>query len=105
MAPTTLENNMNNNCRTLVLVLIIMFGSASRLLGQQIGYKQTNLVANTNGIANHTDNQLSNPWGISFANGSLFWIANNNGGTSTLYDAQGNKNSLEVGIPVASTNP
>ena len=96
---------MNNNCRILVLVLIVMLGSTSRGLSQQIGYKQTNLLANANGIANHTDTQLSNPWGVSFANGSPFWIANNNGGTSTLYDAQGNKNSLVVGIPVASTNP
>src|SRR5208283_1964783 len=31
--------------------------------------------------------------------------ANNNGGTSTLYDAQGNKQTLVVGIPSASVNP
>jgi uncharacterized protein (TIGR03118 family) len=89
----------------LLLGLLTMFGSPSFLFGQQTGYKQTNLVANIAGVANHTDAQLSNPWGISFANGSPFWIANNNGGTSTLYDAQGNKNALVVGIPSASMNP
>ena len=72
---------------------------------QQTGYKQTNLVANAAGIAAHTDPQLSNPWGIaSFLPGQPFWIANNNGGTSTLYDASGNKNSLVVQIPSASVN-
>jgi uncharacterized protein (TIGR03118 family) len=89
----------------LLLGLLTMFGGTSTLLSQQTSYEQTNLVANAAGVANHTDAQLSNPWGISFANGSPFWIANNNGGTSTLYDAQGNKNSLVVGIPGASTSP
>jgi len=56
-------------------------------------------------VAKNTDSQLSNPWGISFLPGNPFWIANNNGGTSTLYDALGNKQSLVVGIPSASVNP
>jgi uncharacterized protein (TIGR03118 family) len=89
----------------LSLGLLVLFGGPSILLAQQTGYKQTNLVANVAGVANHADAQLSNPWEISFANGSPFWVANNNGGTSTLYDAQGNKNSLVIGIPCAATNP
>jgi uncharacterized protein (TIGR03118 family) len=56
-------------------------------------------------VANHTDPQLSNPWGISFIPGQPFWVANNNGGTSTLYDAQGNKTQPTVVIPVAAHNP
>jgi uncharacterized protein (TIGR03118 family) len=72
---------------------------------QQTSYKQTNLTANTAGVAAHTDAQLSNPWGISFVPGDVFWIANNNGGTSTTYDAQGNKQTITAGIPVAATNP
>lgn len=90
--------------RTIVFGLLGALG-ASSALAQQAGYSQTNLVANTAGVAAHTDSQLSNPWGISFIPGQPFWIANNNGGTSTLYDAQGNKDSLVVGIPVASVNP
>jgi uncharacterized protein (TIGR03118 family) len=88
-----------------LFVLLTIVGSRSALFGQQAPYKQTNLVANTSGVANHTDSQLSNPWGISFLPGNPFWISNNNGGTSTLYDAQGNKQGLVVGIPVASVNP
>jgi uncharacterized protein (TIGR03118 family) len=72
---------------------------------QQTSYAQTNLVADQAGVANHTDAQLSNPWGISFVPGDVFWIANNNGGTSTTYDAAGNKQTITTGIPVASTNP
>ncbi len=84
---------------TLILGLIASFAEA-----QQTGYQQTNLVANTAGIAAHTDAQLTNPWGIALLPGQPFWIANNNGGTSTLYDASGNKNSLVVQIPSASVN-
>jgi len=89
----------------LILGLLAILGCSSATFAQQAGYSQTNLVANTAGVANHTDAQLSNPWGISFVPGQPFWIANNNGGTSTLYDAQGNKNALVVGIPGAAVNP
>jgi uncharacterized protein (TIGR03118 family) len=90
--------------RAVILGLLTISG-ASSLLAQQAGYSQTNLVANTAGVANHTDAQLSNPWGISFIPGQPFWVANNNGGTSTLYDAQGNKVQPTVTIPVAAHNP
>jgi len=92
--------------RALIVGLLAAQGVSSLASAQQqSGYSQTNLVANTAGVANHADSQLSNPWGISFIPGQAFWIANNNGGTSTLYDAQGNKQTLVVGIPTAGTNP
>ena len=90
--------------QAVILGLLTITG-ASSAFAQQAGYSQTNLVANTAGVANHTDAQLSNPWGISFIPGQPFWVANNNGGTSTLYDAQGNKVQPTVTIPVASHNP
>jgi uncharacterized protein (TIGR03118 family) len=86
-------------------LLLVLSLTASFSQAQQSGYSQTNLVADTPGIASHTDSQLSNPWGIAAFPGQPFWIANNNGGTSTLYDASGNKNSLVVQIPTASVNP
>ncbi len=88
----------------LILGLLTILGASSFTFAQT-GYSQTNLVSNTAGVANNTDAQLSNPWGISFIPGNDFWIANNNGGTSTLYDGSGTKSSLVVGIPSAGTNP
>src|SRR5579862_3658499 len=80
--------------------------ATSSLWAQQTGYFQTNVVSNTYGIANTTDPQLLNPWGISFLPGQDFWIANNNSGTSTLYDQNGNKDAgLVVTIPGAAKNP
>ena len=86
--------------------LLMTLAAPSGLLAQPVGYSQTTLVSNTGGVAKTTDPQLLNPWGISILPGQDFWIANNNGGTSTLYDSQGNKNAgLVVTIPGASTNP
>jgi uncharacterized protein (TIGR03118 family) len=88
----------------LAVCALALVGAAS-LHAQQTTYTQTNLTANQAGVANHTDAQLSNPWGISFIPGDTFWIANNNGGTSTTYDAAGNKQAITAGIPVAANNP
>ncbi|MGA7634491.1 MAG: TIGR03118 family protein [Terriglobales bacterium] len=92
--------------RTLLLFELLMtLAIPSGLLAQQAGYSQTNLVSNTAGVGTTTDPQLLNPWGISILPGQDFWIANNNSGTSTLYDAEGNKNALVVTIPGAARNP
>jgi len=92
--------------RTFLLFGLLLSFATSGLWAQQAGYSQTNLVSNTAGVAKTTDSQLLNPWGISFVAGQDFWIANNNSGTSTLYDGQGNKNTgLVVTIPGAIHNP
>ena len=51
---------------TLSTGMALAWGAAS--FGQH--YTQTNLVANTPGVAPVTDPQLVNPWGISRASGS-----------------------------------
>jgi uncharacterized protein (TIGR03118 family) len=90
----------------VLLSMIITLGIPSGLRAQKGGYFQTNLVSNTAGIATTTDPQLLNPWGISILPGQDFWIANNNSGTSTLYDQNGNKDTaLVVTIPGATKNP
>jgi hypothetical protein len=85
---------MEDNVKRKVLLfgLLMTLGIPSGLWAQQAGYFQTNLVSNTAGVATTTDPQLLNPWGISILPGQDFWIANNNSGTSTLYDDNGNKN-------------
>src|SRR5713101_5666954 len=99
-----MEDNVK---KTLLLCALLMtLAIPSGMWAQQAGYSETNLVSNTAGMANATDTQLLNPWGISMFPGQDFWIANNNGGTSTLYDAQGNKDAaLVVTIPGAAHNP
>jgi uncharacterized protein (TIGR03118 family) len=65
-------------------------------------YKQTNLVSNLASIStpNPPDPNLKNPWGLTRSpGGSPFWVANNNSGTSTLYNGNGNALSLVVTVP------
>jgi uncharacterized protein (TIGR03118 family) len=99
-----MEDNLK---QTLLLFgLLIALTIPSGMQAQQAGYSQTNLVSNTAGVATTTDSQLLNPWGISFVPGQDFWIANNNSGTSTLYDNHGTKDAqLVVTIPGARNNP
>lgn len=92
--------------KLLTFGLLTMLALATGSWAQQGGYSQTNLVSNSAGVAKTTDSQLLNPWGIAFVPGQDFWIANNNSGTSTLYDGQGNKDTgLVVTIPGATANP
>ena len=65
-------------------------------------YSQKNLVSdisqpnNADGTAVLVDPNLKNPWGLTRSAttpaqpGSPWWVANNNSGTSTLYDGNGN---------------
>ena len=78
---------------TLALIL------GSSCFGQD--YTQTNLVSNTAGVAPVTDPQLINPWGLSRASGSPWWISDEAAGLSTLYNGPGAKESLVVTIPPA----
>jgi uncharacterized protein (TIGR03118 family) len=82
-------------CTSAVLALI----TGAACFGQH--YAQTNLVSNATGGAPVTDPQLVNPWGISRASGSAWWVSDNATGLSTLYDGAGAKRSLIVTIPPA----
>ncbi len=65
-------------------------------------YKLTNLVSNQVGRANHVDPQLVNGWGLVYAPGSPFWVSDQGSGWSTLYNAVGVKQGLEVAVPSAN---
>jgi uncharacterized protein (TIGR03118 family) len=68
-------------------------------LAAQDNYLVHNLVSDLPGIADHTDPNLVNPWGVGFSGTSPFWIGNNSTGTSTLYNTAGVAVSLVVTIP------
>jgi len=67
-------------------------------------YVQTNLVSNIAGLAQSTDPNLRNPWGLSYNATSPFWAANAASNTSTLYQGNGSTiNSRVVGVPGGPT--
>jgi uncharacterized protein (TIGR03118 family) len=87
----------------LALVAATLFvGQAS---GQ--GYQQVNIVSDIQGLAEHFDPNLKDPWGVSFSTGSPFWVSDQasnftgaSGTTSpvtTLYSVNGNAGNGPIG--------
>jgi uncharacterized protein (TIGR03118 family) len=69
-------------------------------------YTQHNLVSDIQGLADITDTNLVNPWGVSFSATSPFWVSNQGTQTSTLYtvNAAGvTQSALVVGVPPSGT--
>ena len=81
----------------LVALLGIAPGIAPRLCFAD--YMQFNLVSDVPGLANTTDPNLKNPWGVSSSATSPFWISNQGSGTSTLYNGVGTPSALVVTVP------
>ena len=71
-------------------------------------YFQTNLVSDLPGIAQLTDPNLKNPWGMSFTATSPFWVSDQGTNVSTLYRVTNgvvSKVALTVAIPATATGP
>jgi uncharacterized protein (TIGR03118 family) len=78
------------------------------LSGFETPYLQTNLVSDIQGLAQVTDSNLANPWGVSFSGTSPFWVSNQHTSTSTLYavtPAGVTKLGLTVAIPKTASGP
>lgn len=86
--------------RAVLIILVLSLGFVTGAVAQTNSYQQTNLVSDVAGMASHTDPKLINPWGISFFPGQPFWVADNNSGYSTLYDATGASQQPTVLIPL-----
>jgi uncharacterized protein (TIGR03118 family) len=71
-------------------------------------YAQTNLVSDIAGLAQITDAQLHNPWGMSFSAASPFWTSNQGTNTADLFRIVGGsvqQVALEVAIPTTAVGP
>ena len=64
-------------------------------------YQQHNLVSDGFVVADHTDSNLVNAWGIAFNAFGPVWVSDNGTGTSTVYNGAGTL-LLTVTIPPAS---
>ena len=84
----------------LTSTMTLSLGSVS--LAQH--YTETKLQANSPGVAEATDPQLVNSWGLTRTAGSAWWVADNAKGVATLYNGPGMKQSLVVTIPPANPN-
>ena len=62
-------------------------------------YSWTNFQSDIAGVAQHTDSNLVNPWGMAASTNGVIWVSNNGTGTSTLYNQDGTAVPLVVEIP------
>src|ERR687887_1739173 len=66
-------------------------------------FTQTNLVSDVPGLANRTDPNLVNPWGMTLGLNSGLWVSDNGSGKATTYDSSGHP--LPSGSPLVVTIP
>ena len=87
-------------CRrvALVVALGVLIGGTPALANQG-AYQVRNLVSDVPNAAEHFDSNLVNGWGVAFNPFGFVWVADNGTGVSTLYDGNGNPQSLVVTIP------
>lgn len=86
------------------LVASLLLGAASSWAANGNAYIPTNLVSDIPGIAENTDPNLVNPWGLTISSSNTFWVSDNGTGLSTLYDLNGVPQSLVVTIPPSASN-
>jgi uncharacterized protein (TIGR03118 family) len=89
---------MKTLLRTTVNTVFVLFICTAAFAQH---YTETKLVSNTSGVAEVTDPQLVNSWGLARASGSAWWASDNKTGFATLYSGPGVKQSLVVTIPPA----
>ena len=97
-----MQSKDRSNAPVLPRAAIVSLCAALLPLPVSAGYFQQNLVSDIPGLAQNTDANLKNPWGISFSATSPFWVSNNHTGTSTLYNSSGTPQALVVSVPPQS---
>jgi len=96
--------------RTAFLLAAVILIAVFQLAGARLaradegrGFVQTNLVSDLPNVARVQDANLKNPWGIAHGPTTPWWVADNNGNVSTLYDGAGNP--FPVGSPLVVNIP
>jgi len=93
---------------TVGLTVATAVGLALPAVGASAGtrdsFRETDLVSNIPGRAQHLDLNLVNPWGISASATSPMWVSDNGTGVTTLYRGDGVKVPLTVVIPPAGAS-
>ncbi len=91
----------NHYIKIALLSLAAMFTAAS---ARADTYSWTNLQSDIPGVAQHTDPNLVNPWGMAAGSTGTIWVSDNGTGVSTLYNQDGTAVPLVVRIPRSASN-
>ena len=92
-----------NHCKQIALLSLVaaMFTAAS---AHADTYSWTNFQSDIPGVAQHTDSNLVNPWGMAAGSTGTIWVSDNGTGVSTLYNQDGTAVPLVVEIPASARN-
>src|SRR6266704_354087 len=85
----------------LLSLAVAMFTAAS---ARADTYSWTNFQSDIAGVAQHTDPNLVNPWGMAASATGTIWVSDNGTGVSTLYNQDGTAVPMVVEIPTAAQN-
>jgi uncharacterized protein (TIGR03118 family) len=95
---------MKVRCVSIAVVCTLVFFLAEPQAWPSTVYLQTNLVSDIPGLAQSTDPNLKNPWGVSFTATSPFWVSDTGTNDSTLYQGTGSTvNARVVSVPGGPT--
>ena len=85
----------------LLTLTAAMFTAAS---ARAATYSWTNFQSDIHGVAQHTDSNLVNPWGMAAGATGTIWVSDNGTGVSTLYNQDGTVVPLVVQIPHSASS-
>ena len=97
LAPLHDHSVFKQLCIPLALALSLAASTPQAAGG--LRFQQRNLVSDGSIPAAHADPNLVNGWGVAFNPFGFVWVADADGIVSTLYDGDGNVQSLVVQIP------
>lgn len=69
------------------------------------GYILHNLVSDQFGVADFTDKNLVNVWGVDTSATSPFWVSDGGTGLSTVYSSNGTVSATVVTVPAGAKSP
>jgi len=93
--------------RSLITAFLLTLTSLvlAATIARADSYSWQNLQSDIPGVAQHTDPNLVNPWGMAAnSTGTTIWVSDNGTGVSTLYHQDGTAVSLVVTIPTSARN-
>jgi uncharacterized protein (TIGR03118 family) len=84
-------NGLSSDARAMLQLAVLAVGLAlgTAVAAEPGNYVVHNLVSNQPGVADNTDPNLKNAWGIVFGTTNPVWVADNATGVSTVYNGDG----------------
>jgi len=102
---TTIKPMKTTNAYIKIIALPLLAAAIlTATSGRADTYSWTNFQSDIPGVAQHTDPNLVNPWGMAAGSTGTIWVSDNGTGVSTLYNQDGTAVPLVVRIPTAVGN-